>query len=97
MGAHWPVDVVAGAILGIAAAMMGWRIALWLQQKVLAGKSLWKKIHHCFAILGLLIIVANVAYTPFYELEHRDIRLGLIGLCITVALLLGIYQRGRSE
>lgn len=95
VGAHWPIDVTAGAFLGIVAGMMGWRIAFWLQQKKLAENRFWKKIYQGLAILGVFIMAANVAYTPFYELEHRSIRLGLIGLCLTLALFLGYCQRER--
>ncbi|OGI47576.1 MAG: hypothetical protein A2151_04445 [Candidatus Muproteobacteria bacterium RBG_16_65_34] len=97
VGAHWPIDVAAGAFLGIVAGMMGWRIAFWLQQKRHAENTFWKKFNHGLAMLGLFIMAANVAYTPFYEFEHRSIRLGLIGLCLILALFLGYYQRGRSE
>ncbi|MBI5626501.1 MAG: phosphatase PAP2 family protein [Nitrosomonadales bacterium] len=97
VGAHWPIDVAAGAFLGIAAGMMGWRIAFWLQQKGLAENTFWKKFYQGLAMLGLFFMAANVAYTPFYEFEHRAIRLGLIGLCLTLALLFGYYQRSRLE
>lgn len=97
VGAHWPIDVATGAFLGIVAGMMGWRIAFWLQQKGLAEDKFWKRVYQGLAMLGLIIMAANVAYTPFYELEHRSIRLGLIGLGLTLALLLGYYRQGRSK
>lgn len=97
VGAHWPIDVATGAFLGIVAGMMGWRIAFWLQQKRLAENTFWKKVYQGLAMLGLFIMATNVAYTPFYELEHRSIRLGLIGLGLTLALLSGYYRRGMPE
>lgn len=97
VGAHWPIDVASGAFLGIVAGMMGWQIAFWLQQKGLAENTFWKKSYRGLAMLGVFIMATNVAYTPFYEFEHRSIRLGLIGLCLTLALLFGYHQRGRAE
>ncbi len=97
VGAHWPIDVAAGAFLGIVAGMMGWQIAFWLQKKRLAENTFWKKIYQGIAMLGALILAANVAYTPFYELEYRPIRLGLIGVFLTLAVLLGYSRRGKSE
>lgn len=97
VGAHWPIDVASGAFLGIAAGMMGWRIAFWLQQKRLAENTFWKRFYQGLAMLGLFIMAANVAYTPFYESEYRSIRLGLIGLCLTLALLSGYFRLRRSE
>ena len=93
VGAHWPIDIAAGAFLGIVAGMMGWRIAFWLQQKRLAEKSFLEKIYQGLAILGGLVMATNVAYAPFYCLEHHSIQLGLIGLCLTLALIFGYYQR----
>lgn len=97
VGAHWPIDVAAGAFLGIVAGMMGWRIALWLQAKRFTKNEFWKKLYQGLAILGAFILVMNIAYTPFHELEHRSIRLGLIVLCITLALFLGYHQRARLQ
>jgi membrane-associated phospholipid phosphatase len=33
VGAHWPLDVLAGAALGAACGWAGWRTALWLHQR----------------------------------------------------------------
>lgn len=95
VGAHWPIDVSAGAFLGIVAGMMGWQIAFWLQKKGLAENLSWKKLNQGLAMLGGFIMATNVAYTPFFEWSTAPS--GLIGLCLTLALLLGYYQRGRSE
>jgi len=95
MGAHWPVDVAAGAFLGIVAGIMGWRSAFWLQQKVHGKSKIWKNVYRGIAILGLFILSANVAYTPFYEPEYHSIRLGLIALGLAVAIFFGQYQKGR--
>lgn len=97
VGAHWPIDVATGALLGIVAAIASWRIGFWLQQKKLAENIFWKRIYQSLAMLGLFILAANVAYTPFYDSEHLSIRLGLIGLGLTLALLLGYRRRDRSE
>jgi len=95
MGAHWPVDVVAGAFLGIVTGMMGWYAACWLQRR--AGEAtIWKKIFQGVAILGLLIMAANVMYTPFYELEYRFIRLSLIGIGLLIALSIGYFQKVKA-
>lgn len=96
VGAHWPIDIVAGAFVGIVAGMLGWQMAFWLQKKGLAEHTLWKNVYQSLALLGLLIMTMNVAYTPFYELEHRSVRLGLIALCLTSALLWGYFRRGKS-
>lgn len=97
VGAHWPIDVAAGAFLGIVSGMMGWRMAFWLQKKRLAEDPFWKKAYQGLAMLGLFIMAANVAYTPIYEFEHRSMSLGLIVLFLTLTLLLGYIQRGKSE
>lgn len=97
VGAHWPIDVASGAFVGIAAGIMGWRIAFWLQQKRLAENTFWKRFYQGLAGLGLLIMAANVAYTPFYESEYRWIRLGLTGLCLALALVLGYFRLRRAE
>jgi membrane-associated phospholipid phosphatase len=97
VGAHWPIDVASGAFLGIVAGMMGWRIALWLQQKKLAKNSFSNKVYRGLAMLGLFIMATNVAYTPFYDLEYRTIRLALIALGLALTLVFGYYRRGRTE
>lgn len=97
VGAHWPIDVVAGAFLGIVSSMMGWRISFWLQQKGLAENNVWKKIYRGLAKLGITIIALNIVYTPFYELEHRSIRLGLIGLFLILTLSFGYYRKNKLK
>lgn len=33
VGAHWPLDVLGGALLGTACGWIGWQVAKWLHQK----------------------------------------------------------------
>jgi len=95
MGAHWPVDVAAGAFIGMVAGMSGWGAAKWMQRRA-EEATIWKKILNAVAILGLGIMAANIAYTPFYELEYRSIRLCLISLGLLLALLFGYYRKIRT-
>jgi len=97
MGAHWPIDVAAGAFLGIVASMVSWQTAFWLQKKTPPGNTFWKKTYRGLALLGMFIMAANIAYTPFYELDHRYIRLGLIGLCLAAAIIWGYRRQSRSN
>ncbi|MDH4190519.1 MAG: phosphatase PAP2 family protein [Betaproteobacteria bacterium] len=97
MGAHWPIDVAAGAFVGIVAGMMGWRTAFWLEQKRLAENRLWQWVYQGLAILGSFIMAANVAYTPFFQFEYRSVHFGLLGLGLALALLAGYHRRGKPE
>jgi undecaprenyl-diphosphatase len=97
MGAHWPLDVTAGAFLGMLSGMAGWRGALWLAEKSRAGLKIWQNLYRGLAVASALTLAANVIYTPFYTLDNRAIRLGLIALCFGIALFVGYRQRTKLK
>ena len=97
VGAHWPIDVAGGAFLGIVTGMMGWRIAFRIQKLKFAGNTFCNKAYYCLSMMGIFLLALNVVYTPFYKTEHRFIQLGMIAICLIIALLLGNYQRVRLE
>jgi len=97
VGAHWPIDVASGAFLGIVTGMMGWRLAFCIQKMKCAGNGFWNKVYQCLAIIGILLMTLNVAYSPFYKTEHHIIQFGLIAICLTFAILLGNLQRARLD
>lgn len=97
VGAHWPIDVACGAFLGIVAGMMGWRLAVCIQKRKLAGNRIWRNVYRSLAAFGIFLMTLNVAYTPFYKTEHHFIQFGLIAICLTFALVHGNMRRTKFE
>jgi len=80
VGAHWPMDVCAGAAFGWFAAWAGWRLALqWHWSHSLTGQRALALLFLSFAVLLFLL---NTGYPQAFWLQ-----MGIAGLMTMMSLV----------
>ncbi len=82
VGIHWPLDVLAGAVIGWGAALMG----AWMAQKIN-----WEQQPVTQIVFGLLLAGAAATLAFFYDTGYEQAALlqRLIGVA---CLLTGVYD-----
>jgi membrane-associated phospholipid phosphatase len=63
VGVHWPVDVLAGAALGIICATTG---------VLLVSKLGWKRNSTIQLVLGFLLILLNIYFLIYYDCQYQQ-------------------------
>ena len=79
VGAHWPMDIAAGAALGWFSAWVGWKLAMyWTSTTTLAGQRLLAGL---FLLFALMLFRLDTHYPQAFALQI------LIAVSATLAML----------
>ncbi len=93
VGAHWPLDVVAGALLGSACGWSGWRAALWLHQKNGAQTVTYSSCQTGIILLVSVSLFATPMGYPEAQLwQYAASLLGLYFSSYSLLLLLKLIK-----
>lgn len=65
-GAHWPVDVVAGALLGLGCGYLSW----WCARQLLRRPRRWAVLGRGLAVTAQAVLLANALVAPFRDLGY---------------------------
>lgn len=89
VGAHWPMDIAAGAALGWFSAWAGWKLAThWRRAATLTGQRLLASL---FLLFALMLFWLDTHYPQAFELQI------LIAISATLAMLKYSWQIWRKS
>ncbi len=93
VGAHWPLDVLGGAVLGWLCGWGGWRAALWLHQ------MRWtSSVTYSLCQTGIILLVsASLFATPmgYPEAKIWQMATALFGVIISLYSLLLLLKSAK--
>ena len=95
VGAHWPLDVSAGAFIGSLTSIVSWKFTIWVQRKRLNGSKLLAWFFQSVVNLGFFLIAIACIYSVFYLEEHRTLVFGIILSSLLIALMTQTLQISR--
>ncbi|MDI9334597.1 MAG: phosphatase PAP2 family protein [Cytophagales bacterium] len=95
VGAHWPLDVLVGALLGFGCGQLGWQLACRLHQRAWTHGVIYLS---CQSVILLLIsaslFVTNMGYPDAVMWQYASAGFGLI--CAAYSLLMTLKLRKPS-
>ena len=100
VGAHWPIDVAGGAVIGVFSGTVGWLLAGWLARPSTAAavalplRRARRLLYQALTLLGLFLLLLNLALTAFYSTDYQIGR--LCSLLLAALIIIDVAWRCRK-
>ena len=89
VGAHWPLDVLGGAVLGSACGFGGWRTAQWLHRQRWTQSVIYASCQTAIILLvSLSLFITNMGYPAAWLWQSMASVFGVVFSSYSLILLL---------
>ena len=97
VGAHWPLDVTVGAMIGIASAIISWRICVIVQRGVEGHQKSCRVVRQFLVVTSIVLIAIACIYSAFFQSENQNLIIVLLIATILTMLYIQFDQILRDD